>query len=90
MEITPNVGGCPKDGCTLEQFVERSKKFQMLPSPHEVNRILRCETENSHFLVLQKPFETGCKPEQKLSVCAKTRLDLQNVSVKNAKKQNYE
>jgi hypothetical protein len=38
-EITFDISGCTKedgnDGCKLDQFIERSKPYQMLPTPKE-------------------------------------------------------
>jgi len=34
-EITTDIEGCQSNS-TLEQFVERSKNYQMLPSPKDV------------------------------------------------------
>jgi hypothetical protein len=39
-EITFDISGCAgghaNDGCKLDQFIERSKPYQMLPTPKEV------------------------------------------------------
>jgi hypothetical protein len=38
VEITKDIEGCPATGCTLEQFIARSKPYEMLPSAKEVDR----------------------------------------------------
>jgi hypothetical protein len=38
VEITKAIEGCPATGCTLEQFIARSKPYEMLPSAKEVGR----------------------------------------------------
>jgi hypothetical protein len=38
VEITKDIEGCPATGCTLEQFIARSKPYEVLPSVKEVDK----------------------------------------------------